>query len=187
MLCWIDIHWIFNLPSLESIIAFKVLFKLFRLGPKTVLSLIPKDWQLQHKLLYLACLILSWLGGWGQVNIKDHLSPAKLELGLSLAIDKKHEQVFDQFYQFIELIFFSITKLVKSRFIQVKGNCPVPLGITVHSAVSLLLILRPLFSIKFKHSGFWWKFIKNLFCKFSSTRVLFNVDVGFNFTFLCLG
>ena len=27
-----------------------------------------------------------WLGGWGQVNIKDHLSPAKLELGLSLAI-----------------------------------------------------------------------------------------------------
>ena len=27
-----------------------------------------------------------WVGGWGQVNIKDHLSPAKLELGLSLAI-----------------------------------------------------------------------------------------------------
>ena len=27
-----------------------------------------------------------WLGGWGQVNIKDHTSPAKLELGLSLAI-----------------------------------------------------------------------------------------------------
>ena len=26
------------------------------------------------------------MGGWGQVNIKDHLSPAKLELGLSLAI-----------------------------------------------------------------------------------------------------
>ena len=37
-------------------------------------------------MLYLACLILSRLGGWGQVNIKDHLSPAKLELGLSLAI-----------------------------------------------------------------------------------------------------
>ena len=27
-----------------------------------------------------------WVVGWGQVNIKDHLSPAKLELGLSLAI-----------------------------------------------------------------------------------------------------
>ena len=30
-----------------------------------------------------------WSGGWGQVNIKDHLSPAKLELGLSLAIKAK--------------------------------------------------------------------------------------------------
>ena len=29
-----------------------------------------------------------WVGGWGQVNIKDYLSPAKLELGLSLAIIK---------------------------------------------------------------------------------------------------
>ena len=36
-----------------------------------------------------------WLGGWGQVDIKDHLSPAKLELGLSLAINK---------YSFIEEI-----------------------------------------------------------------------------------
>ena len=27
-----------------------------------------------------------WVGGWGQTKIKDHLSPAKLELGLSLAI-----------------------------------------------------------------------------------------------------
>ena len=33
-----------------------------------------------------AGLVGGWLGGWGQVNIKDHLSPAKLELGLSLAI-----------------------------------------------------------------------------------------------------
>ena len=30
--------------------------------------------------------VVWWVGGWGQVDIKDHLSPAKLELGLSLAI-----------------------------------------------------------------------------------------------------
>ena len=29
--------------------------------------------------------MVGWVDGWGQVNIKDHLSPAKLELGLSLA------------------------------------------------------------------------------------------------------
>ena len=29
--------------------------------------------------------------GWGQVIIKDHLSPAKLELGLSLAISANNK------------------------------------------------------------------------------------------------
>jgi len=31
------------------------------------------------------------LGGWGQIDIKDHLSPAKLELGLSLAINTEED------------------------------------------------------------------------------------------------
>ena len=95
--CWIEIHWIFNLPFLESIIAFKELFKLFRLGPKTVLSFNPKDWQLPFSMncfillaWYFPCWVGGWVGGLGQVNIKDHLSQAKLELGLSLAMNFKN-------------------------------------------------------------------------------------------------
>ena len=42
----------------------------FGVGPITVLS--------------INCLILSELGGWGQVNIKDHHSPAEVEVGAEL-------------------------------------------------------------------------------------------------------
>ena len=57
--------------------SFKELFKLFRLGPKTVLSLTPKDWQLPFSIIcfiLLAWYFPGWVGGWGQVNIKDQQS-----------------------------------------------------------------------------------------------------------------
>ena len=54
-----------------------------------------------------------WVVGWGQVDIKDHLSPAKLELGLSLAIFYLSDEKLSRWkYFIIWMIFIIVLKVM---------------------------------------------------------------------------